>query len=60
LLSYLHKKINSFKIYFKTGAATGIGTAERLKYEAIAWYEGASFRLIQIYKRNKCSFLDIF
>jgi hypothetical protein len=37
LLSYLHKKINSFKIYFKTGAATGIGTAERLKYEAIAW-----------------------
>ncbi|MEO5942212.1 MAG: sulfatase-like hydrolase/transferase [Ferruginibacter sp.] len=37
------KKVNSFKIDFKTGAATGIGTSERLKDEAIAWYEGASF-----------------
>ena len=37
------KKISSFKIDFKTGASVGIATPSRLKDEAIAWYEGASY-----------------
>ena len=37
------KKINMYKIDFKTGLNQKIGESENLKNEAIAWYQGASF-----------------
>ena len=37
------KKVTIFKVDFKTGAAAKINMSDKLKDEAIAWYQGASY-----------------